>query len=75
MITPILRLNRDEIRTYGPISLVGKTVRAVAESLFLAVIDGEKMVPSLPAMMADNVHPNAIGFSVYAHNLIKALSE
>jgi lysophospholipase L1-like esterase len=75
VITPIPRLNRDEIRTYGPISLVGKTVRAVAESLFLAVIDGEKMVPSLPAMMADNVHPNAIGFSVYAHNLIKALSE
>ena len=75
VITPIPRLNRDEIRTYGPISLVGKTVRAVAESLSLAVIDGEKMVPSLPAMMADNVHPNAIGFSVYAHNLIKALSE
>jgi hypothetical protein len=39
------------------------------------VIDGKKMVPPLPSMTADNLHPNALGFSVYAHNLIKALSE
>lgn len=75
VITPVWCLNYDTPRPYGHVSLVGDTIRAVAESLSLTVIDGGKMIPRIPSMMADNLHPNALGFSLYAHNLIKALSE
>ena len=73
VITPIYRISNDEIKPYGDVKLAGKQIQEVAESLGLEVIDGQKMIPHFETFMADNVHPNALGFSVYANNLVEAL--
>lgn len=40
------------------------------------VIEGEKMIPpSKMFFIADGLHPNALGFSLYAQNLTKALKK
>jgi len=73
VITPIYRITNDEIKPYGDVKLAGKQIQAVAESLGLEVVDGQKMIPHFETFMADNVHPNALGFSVYANNLTNVL--
>ena len=39
------------------------------------VIDGMTLMPHLPCMMADVLHPNALGFSLYAKALVQALCD
>ncbi len=73
VITPIYRITNDEIKPYGDVKLAGKQIQSVAESLDLEVIDGQKMIPHFETFMADNVHPNALGFSVYANNLVDVI--
>ena len=41
----------------------------------MTVIVGEEMVPPLESLFIDTVHPNAVGFAFYAHNLIRELSK
>lgn len=46
--------------------------RTVKESRF-ALIEGDRLVPHLPDFFTDSLHPNAMGFSLYADALLKAL--
>ena len=42
----------------------------------VTVIDGRTLTPHLPEFYSDKVlHPNALGFGVYAENLIKAIKD
>ena len=74
VITPIWRLDYDTaVKAYGHVSLAADAIGNAARALGLKVIDGMKMIPPHEIFMANNLHPNDLGFSVYAHNLIKAL--
>ncbi len=75
VITPIWRTDFDEPKHYGHIKLVGERIEEEAKKLELSVIDGLSLIPPFEKFMADSIHPNDLGFSVYAHNLIKALEK
>lgn len=74
VITPPWIVCEDKMFSCGTIADVRETIRNCAEKFGLNVVDGKAMIPPLPSLFIDNVHPNAIGFSCYAHHLIKALS-
>ena len=73
MITPIWRKDYDRLRPYGHVRLVSDCIAEQALAHGATVIDGMSLVPHLPAMMADSVHPNALGFSMYARRLTELL--
>ncbi|MBQ9784596.1 MAG: SGNH/GDSL hydrolase family protein [Clostridia bacterium] len=73
VITPPWRTDIEMPKPYGSIRQVSSVIRGVAEGLSLCVIDGFTLIPENPDMMADVLHPNDLGFCVYAHNLIKQL--
>lgn len=74
ILTPIWR-DRREGKKMGTFEGACAIVREEAEALGLAVIDGLPLVPANPEFFADGyIHPNLEGFSLYAENLIKALS-
>lgn len=75
VITPIWRTDYDEPKPYGHVQLVGDRIREEAEKLSLHVIDGMTMIPPFEKFMDDSLHPNDLGFSIYAHNLIKILEK
>ena len=75
VITPPWRINEADLKPYGHVSLVAERIKRVADELGLTVIDGMKMIPKNPAFMADDYHPNTLGFAEYAHNLIKFLTK
>ncbi|MBE6597644.1 MAG: SGNH/GDSL hydrolase family protein [Ruminococcaceae bacterium] len=73
VITPIWRIKYDEPKPFGHIRRVADLVRETAEELGLTVVDGLSMIPANEFFMADNLHPNDLGFALYAHNLIKVM--
>lgn len=74
VLTPIWR-NKREGKKMGTFENACAIVREEAERLGLTVIDGLTLVPPVPALFADAyLHPNDIGFGVYAENLIRALN-
>lgn len=73
VITPIWRVTYDDPKPFGHVRLVGECIREEASALGLSVIDGITLVPKNELFMVDNLHPNDLGFSIYAHNLIRAL--
>ncbi|MBE6589666.1 MAG: SGNH/GDSL hydrolase family protein [Ruminococcaceae bacterium] len=73
VITPIWRQDQDVVRAYGHVRCVAECIASVATSLGIEVIDGLTLVPHVKHLFVDNVHPNDLGFALYAHNLIKAL--
>ena len=75
VITPPWIINEDKVFSCGTIADVRTTIRSCAETLGLNVVDGKAMIPPLPSLFIDNVHPNAIGFAFYGHNLIKELTK
>ena len=75
VITPPWSLKENAPVPCGTIAEVRATIRACAEQFSFKVIDGKKVIPPLPMMMADNLHPNALGFAFYAHSLIKELKQ
>lgn len=74
VITPVWRLDYDVPKDYGHVRLVGETIAAAAGKLGIEVVDGMTLIPPIPKLFADNVHPCDLGFALYAHNLSKALS-
>ena len=60
-------------RAAGAFSDCQKAIQEIAKGLNLEVIDGETLVPPQAKLMADDLHPNDLGFTVYALNLIKAV--
>lgn len=73
VITPPWRMDCDRPRPYGKVRLVSDAIAEVARTYGARVIDGMTLMPHLPCMMADTVHPNALGFSVYAMRLTEVL--
>ena len=73
VITPIWRTDYDEPKPYGHVRLVADRIKEEAEKLSLHVICGMDMIPPFEKFMDDFLHPNDLGFSIYAHNLIKVL--
>lgn len=74
VITPVWRTDYDEPKPYGHVQLVGDRIKEEAEKLSLHTIDGMAMIPPFERFMDDRLHPNDLGFSIYAHNLIRALN-
>lgn len=73
VITPVWRVTYDTPMPYGHVKQVAAAIEAVAADLGLSVIRGIDLIPHCELFMADNLHPNALGFCQYAHNLIRAL--
>ena len=73
VITPIWRKDQDVLRAYGHVTLVADCIASVAKSLGITVVDGLTLVPHAEHLFVDCVHPNDLGFAIYAHNLIKVL--
>ena len=73
LITPIWRMDEDKIREMGTFKEARACIKCVAEKLSVEVIDGYDLIPQLPEFMADSIHPNDLGFSLYALNVLKQL--
>ena len=74
VLTPIWRDRRDG-KKMGTFEGACAIVAEEAASLSLTVIDGLSLVPPNPEFFADGyIHPNDLGFGLYAENLIKVLN-
>ena len=73
VISPIWRMDENQPREMGTFKACCECVKRVAKDLGTELIDGDLLIPHFPAFMADTVHPNDLGFSVYALNLLKQL--
>lgn len=71
-ITPIWRYDTWE-KPMGTFDECIAVIRGEYEKRNIPVIDGLTLVPHRKEFYADVLHPNALGFSVYAENLIKIL--
>lgn len=75
-ITPIWRADEDEVKTLGTIHDARRVIAQEAQKRGIAVIDGYTLVPHRTEYFEDErLHPNEIGFALYAQNLIKALTQ
>ena len=73
-ISPIWRGNTEAPRATGYFSEVCDTVKQEILSHGLILIDGETLTPSIPDFYSDKyLHPNGLGFGIYAENLCKIL--
>lgn len=74
-ITPLWRADAANA-SIGTLDEVRSIIAAEASSRGFPVIDGDGMVPHLPEFFADeSLHPNDLGFSLYARNLIRVLNQ
>lgn len=75
VISPIWRTDEDVVYRMGSFYDCNNTIKSVAKALSLPIIDGEKLVPPHKKFMADCLHPNDLGFSIYALNLLRIISK
>ena len=75
VITPIWRTDYNEPKPYGHVKAIADCIEEEAHKLSLEVICGMDMIPPFDNFMDDSLHPNDLGFSIYAHNLIKYLTK
>lgn len=76
VISPIWRLDHDLLRPCGTLEDVRSYIIEQAEAHGFNHIDGWKLVPHDVDYFADGrLHPNDMGMSVYAEQLIKALTK
>ena len=74
VISPIWRLDHELIRLNGSLTEVRQIIAAEAAAHGFTHIDGWKLVPHDSGYFADvRLHPNDMGMSVYAEQLIKAI--
>ncbi len=71
-ITPIYRFD-EQNKPMGTLDDYRKALSEIAEDIGYFVIDGYTLVPHHMDFFADAVHPNDLGFSLYAKNLIEQL--
>ena len=74
-ISPIFRGETEKDNSpVGEFFSCAKELGALAEALGIFHVDGQKLVPHLPAFYSDlTLHPNDMGFSFYAENFVKAI--
>lgn len=73
IITPPWRLDADRPRPWGRVELATEVITAVAQERGLPILDAMTMIPHDSRFYADPLHPNDLGFCVYAHALIKRI--
>ena len=74
-VLPTWRADDETPRSMGMFAQCRSTIREIAEGFGYAVIDGYELIPHVSELFADTVHPNDMGFELFAKNLIKALDE
>ena len=75
VLSPIWRAD-DQDRACGSFEQACSAVKTAAKENGFEVIDGMKLVPHITAFFQDaHLHPNDLGFGIYAENLIKELSK
>lgn len=73
ILSPIWRDHRDG-KAMGSFSDCRATLIEQIERRGLTHVDGLELVPPIPSLFADEyLHPNDLGFSLYAQNLIERL--
>lgn len=73
-ISPIWRGNASAPRATGYFSEVCDTVKQEILAHGITLIEGETLTPSIPDFYSDGyLHPNGLGFGIYAENLCKIL--
>ena len=75
VITPIWRMDEHQEKPMGNFKQCKNVIKQVALDLGLIAVDGETMVYKNPDFMKDTVHPNDLGFCIYANNLIKQIEK
>ncbi len=73
VITPIYRADWQKPKKMGTFAEACAVVAEEGARHGFMVVDGMELVPHNDDFMADAVHPNDLGFGVYAENLIKKL--
>ena len=76
VVTPLWRANPPSESVFGEdVRCIDRIIReACAEVPNATIIPGYNLVPHLPAFFSDlRLHPNDIGFALYAQNLLGAL--
>lgn len=72
-ILPIPRLSQSGEKPLGTFANCRRIIREEYAARNLEIIDGYELVPPLGELYTDHLHPNDIGFSLYAENLLKKL--
>ena len=72
LILPIHRFDYDKTETWTETEC-RTIIKNAAEKFGFKIVDGYTLVPKDRMFYADDVHPNALGFGMYAQNLIKRL--
>ena len=75
VISPIWRQDCGKTTKVGTFDDCCNTVRDMAALFGMTLIDGDNLVPPLMDYMADAVHPNDLGFGVYAANVLRAMNQ
>lgn len=73
VITPIYRSDWQKSKKIGTFADICDLVREEGEAHGFTVIDGMTLVPHNSDFMADAVHPNDLGFGVFAERLIRKM--
>ncbi|MDD4495869.1 MAG: SGNH/GDSL hydrolase family protein [Eubacteriales bacterium] len=74
VLSPTWRGDMTESRPAGEFHKIADTLRNICSSYAsLEFIDGLSLVPHLPKLFSDGLHPNDEGFMHYSMNLIKAV--
>jgi lysophospholipase L1-like esterase len=75
-LSPIWRGNSGELKPAGYFPDVCKTVKEEILKHGVTLIDGYQLTPHMTDFFSDlYLHPNGLGFGVYAENLCKILKE
>ncbi len=74
-VLPTWRADDETPRSMGMFVQCRSTIREIAEGFGYAVIDGYELIPHVSELFADTVHPNDMGFELFAENFIKALDK
>ncbi len=73
VITPIYRSDWQKSKKMGTFAQARALVREEGERCGFTVVDGMELVPHNGDFMADAVHPNDLGFGVFAERLVRRM--
>lgn len=74
-ISPIWREGGDRVVGGFSFEEACSELKSIAKDAGLILIDGDKIMPHMPKMYGDGLHPNDFGHTQYSKNLLKALAE
>ena len=75
VISPIWRMDTHIPMPVGSFESCCDEIKKIVKNLGLKLIDGEKMLPPISRFMADDLHPNDLGFALFALNLLREMGK